>query len=179
MFDRMQYIIEKRKSLGLTKGWEWRVRDFNGSSIGRIAYGFITKGALRFEDNAGLMTGEIRKGVIYGPLNDLHGQIKSSENYRIERAQRTVTNPPSTLYDAEGNQVAKMDSFTCYDRLSTFNNIRSGRSLNIKAPNGAIVATAVGAKNSDGVQIDLFSSNIDQLALFSLMCWRICEGGLP
>ena len=140
----------------------------------------ITKGALRFEDNAGLITGELRKGVIYGPLNDKHGQIKSSENYWFsDRVQHTLIIPSSTLLDAEGNEVAKMDSFTCYDGLSTFNNIRSGRGLDIRSPNAAIVATAVGAKNSDGVQIDLFSSNMDQLALFSLMCWRICEGGLP
>jgi hypothetical protein len=175
----MQYIIEKRKSLGLTKGWEWKIRDFEGSQIGRVVYGYITKGALRFEDNSGLITGELRKGVIYGPLKDVYGQIESSENYRNELTQHTVTIPSSTLFDAERKQVAKMDSFTCYDGLSTFNNIRSGRGLDIIAPNGAIVATAVGAKNSDGIQIDLFSSSIDQLALFSLMCWRICEGGLP
>jgi hypothetical protein len=177
MFDRMQYIIEKRTSLGLTKGWEWKIRDFEGSTIGRVVYGYITKGDLRFEDNAGLLTGELRKGVIYGPLKDEHGHIESSENYRY-KLNHTMTIPSSTLFDAEKKQVAKMDSFTCYDGLSTFNNIRRGRGLDIRTPNGAIVATAVGAKNSDGIQIDLFSSSIDQLALFSLMCWRICQGGL-
>jgi hypothetical protein len=179
MFDRMQYIIDKRKSLGLTKGWEWKIRDFEGSPIGRVVYGLIAKGACRFEDNAGLMTGELRKGVIYGPLKDVHGHVESSENYLVNRMQHTVTIPSSTLFDAEGNEVAKMDPFTCYDGLSTFNNIRSGRGLDIRTLNGAIVATAVGAKNSDGVQIDLFSSSVNQLALFSLMCWRICQGGLP
>jgi hypothetical protein len=184
MFDKMQYIIELPTTVNFRKIWKSQIRDSDGNALGCVIRDNpMLKQSTKppwiwFEDKEGMRQGEMRKqkghrlsGMeIYGPMNDLRGKIRYPLDVRLGEHHRGIYN----LEDLTGRQIAASDEFSYGDKftIAPFSNQFESlmtKGLNIRAPDGNMVAIIQGAKSYQGCQIDIYPSHVNQLLVLSLV----------
>ncbi len=196
MFDQMHYLFTEPKDiegqaisikstvrflLKLEKALE--IRDSNGRLLGNLRKD-LSNSTNVFEDTFGNRLGEIKivgsaKGdsgyrlSILNSSNDPRGIIMGGSNKYLSIVSRTTTVVPThKLEDASGHLIAITDSFqyrSSWTKQETISSTIRRNGMNVRDPNGNIIATVKAGPTTDSFQIDLLSSSIDKLLILSLI----------
>lgn len=183
----MQYVLVAPDDIAISSSImvlpklkrKYQIRDFDGKVLGSITEYLAKKTIHAFEDDRGNKLGETRYGSkagwnrvkisIYDSFNEPRGNITGGA---VNSNCGIATYPAYALEDALGQPKAITDPFTIKTprghTAGVFENLRKD-GLSIRAPDGNIVATLKAGSTFDAIQIDLFSSSIDQLSILCLI----------
>lgn len=190
VFDNMQYVIvapedvaNPRMMPSLPKlNRQFQIRDLDGRSLGSISEPLGGKKIHSFLDDRGNNLGETRldskMGLatgtsVYDSMDQSCGSIRSGIRTYVNIFRwRTTTIPSLTLEDVSGHQIAISDPFVYKSSpihyQEVFGVLRDN-GLNIRAPDGRIIATFKASSSLDSIQIDILSPSVDRLALLGLV----------
>lgn len=195
MFDRMHYVftepeditgrtisIRKTVSNLFQNRKVLEIRDLDGELLGNLKTADLSNSTHVFEDSFGNKLGELKiagnagggyKVSIFNSLDDLRGIIVGGSNNCLNAfGWITMTVPAHTLEDTCGHSIAITDSFqykTSWTKHETISSTIRKNGMNVRDPNGTIIATVKAGSTADSFQIDLLSSSIDGLLVLSLI----------
>jgi hypothetical protein len=188
MFNRMQYFFKTPKADDKLTTWICHISDYEGNVLGRVTRkipSYVFSHSTRipqvwFDDANDVRIGEIRLTNalllsdfgIYDHANEHRGIITRGTSF--DRGRNWYSGGPFYLLDQTGKQVAISDPVN-YARVNTsfalgprFEDLMTG-GLNIRAPDGSLIAIIHAAMASPGCQVDIYSSNVSQLLILSMV----------
>jgi len=196
MFDRMHYLftepediegqaISIRSTVRFLLKFEkvLEIRDSDGRLLGNLRED-LSNSTNIFEDTFGNKLGEIKivgrakgesgyKLSILNSLNIPRGIITGGANkYLSIVSRKTTVVPIHKLEDTSGHLIAITDSFqyrSAWTKQETISSTIRMNGMNVRDPNGNIIATCKAGPTTDSFQIDLLSSSIDGLLVLSLI----------